>query len=173
MNLKLEFIHGDILDQPAEGLVCSGNVYLNMSGGVNGALLVRGGEALQRQLHQYLRNEGLKFVPPGFVMEIGPEPFVFRSIVYSVAIDGWYDSNIALAAETLTGALSIIESRGCTSVNIPALATGYGKLSKQDFGVALRRVLSAREWGFELVNVVERNAYGLEEIQEGYRGEQE
>lgn len=65
------------------------------------------------------------------------------------------------------------KSRGCTSVNIPALATGYGKLSKQDFGVALRRMLSAREWGFELVNVVERNAYGLEEIQEGYRGEQE
>lgn len=164
----VEFIHGDILDQPAEGLVCSGNVYLNMSGGVNGTLLVRGGATLQRQLHQYLRDQGLKFVAPGFVMEIGPEPFEFRSIVYSVAIDGWYDSNIKLTAETLASALSIIAARGCTTVNIPALATGYGKLSKQDFGIALRQVLSTREWGFELVNVVERNAYGLEEIQEGY-----
>lgn len=166
--MKLEFIHGDILDHPAEGLVCSGNVYLNMSGGVNGALLMRGGEAFQRQLHQYLQDEGMKFVPPGFVMEIGPEPFEFNSIVYSVAVDVWYDSSIELVLQTLTSALSTIELHGCKTVNVPALATGYGKLSKTDFGIALRRTLSERDWDFECINVVERNAYGLEEIQDGY-----
>ncbi|HAH47187.1 macro domain-containing protein [Gimesia sp.] len=166
--MKLEFIHGDILDHPAEALVCSGNVYLNMSGGVNGALLMRGGEALQRQLHQYLQDQKLNFIAPGFVMEIGPEPFEFNSIVYSVAVDGWYDSSIELVLQTLTSALSIIELHGCKTVNVPALATGYGKLSKPDFGIALRRALSERGWNFQCIYVVERNAYGLEEIEDGY-----
>ncbi|MCC6698837.1 MAG: hypothetical protein IT365_24645 [Candidatus Hydrogenedentes bacterium] len=42
---------GDIVEEDVDGLVCSGNIWLNMSGGVNGELLRLGGEAMQRQLH--------------------------------------------------------------------------------------------------------------------------
>lgn len=166
--MDVQFIHGDILDEHADGLVCSGNIYLNMSGGVNGALLARGGEQLQKQLHQYLYENQLKFVDPGFVMEIGPKPFDFQSIVYCVAIDCWYESTIALTQETLTNALTILQKKTCKTVNIPALATGYGKLSKTDFGKALQRTLTSNIWAFEEVHVVERNQYSLEEIQSGF-----
>ncbi len=37
-----------------------------MSGGVNGALLEKYGEHLQKELHDYLLGTGKKAVPPGF-----------------------------------------------------------------------------------------------------------
>lgn len=39
---------GDILDEPADVLVCSANVFQNLSGGVGGAILLRYGDAVQR-----------------------------------------------------------------------------------------------------------------------------
>ena len=73
--MEIYFIHGDIVEQKAEGLACSGDINLNMSGGVNGTLLSRGEQDLQRQLHQYLKDNGLNFVQPGFGLEIGPGIF--------------------------------------------------------------------------------------------------
>jgi O-acetyl-ADP-ribose deacetylase len=125
--MKICFIHGGIVEQKAQGLICSGNINLNMSGGVNGTLLSRGGQDLQRQLRQHLKDNGLNFVQPGFVMEIGPGSFPFKCIVYSVAIDCWYESTIDLVKEPLFNALSIIEGAKCRTVNVPALATEYGR----------------------------------------------
>ena len=42
--------HGDILDEPADVLVCSANVNLSLSGGVGGAFLRRDGPEMQRFL---------------------------------------------------------------------------------------------------------------------------
>jgi|GEM_PF-2540271 len=166
--MTVSFICADIIDIPAEGLVCSGNINLNMSGGVNGELLSRGGYDLQRQLHGHLEVNDITFVNPGFVMEIGPGNFGFRCIVYSVAIDCWYESSIELVASTLRSALDIIESKGCASVSIPALATGYGRLKKEAFGRALHQVLHEKMRSFSQINVVEQSKTGLAEIRAGY-----
>lgn len=166
--MTITFIHGDIINKNADGLVCSGNIYLNMSGGVNGALLSGGGEELQRQLHRYLHENNLRFVPPGFVMEIGPGHFHFKSIVYSVAINGWYESSVELAKQTLINALTILEQKHCKTVNIPALATGYGQLKKTDFGNALHLALTSKQWTFDEIRMIERNKYGLEDIRRGF-----
>jgi hypothetical protein len=48
--------HGDILDVPADVLVCSANVWLNLSGGVGGTILLRHGPAMQDQLHRWLAS---------------------------------------------------------------------------------------------------------------------
>jgi O-acetyl-ADP-ribose deacetylase len=144
--MVIAFIHGDIVEQKAQGLICSGNINLNMSGGVNGTLLSRGGQDLQRQLHQYLKDNSLNFVQPGFVMEIGPGDFPFKCIVYSVAIDCWYESSVELVRRTLVNALSIIEGAKCRTVNVPALGAGYGHLNKPDFGRALRIALGGTAW---------------------------
>jgi len=45
-EVAIRFKVGDITKEKTDGLVCSGNVQLNMSGGVNGALLQAGGEAI-------------------------------------------------------------------------------------------------------------------------------
>ena len=45
---------GDILDVSADVLICSANVYLNLSGGVGGAFLLRYGTSMQDALQDYL-----------------------------------------------------------------------------------------------------------------------
>jgi hypothetical protein len=41
-----------------------------MSGGVNGELLACGGHNMQRQLHDYIRQNDKRYVDPGFVMKL-------------------------------------------------------------------------------------------------------
>jgi O-acetyl-ADP-ribose deacetylase (regulator of RNase III) len=165
---KVIFKTGDIVDEPSDGLVCSGNVQLNMSGGVNGELLVRGGLNMQRQLHDWLRQQGKRFVEPGFAMRIGPEPFTFKSIVYAVGIDCWYDSSVELVSETLRNAFELLQEDDCKTVAVPAIATGYGHLSKIDFGRALRKCIAEGPWAFEEVRVVLRSSDSLEKAELGF-----
>ena len=44
--MRLHIKSGDILEEAADVLVCPANVYLNMSGGVNGAILLKGGRGV-------------------------------------------------------------------------------------------------------------------------------
>ncbi len=167
--INVNFKVGDIIEEVTDGLVCSGNVQLNMSGGINGELLLRGGNNMQVQLHQKLKDLSKNFVEPGFAMRIGPEPFHFKTIVYTVAIDGFYDSSVELVEKALINALSIIEQDCCSTVSIPALATGYGPLSYQDFGIALKRCLEVKNWNFTEIKVVLKDQSVMEEVRQGYK----
>lgn len=166
--MRIAFKTGNIVDETTEALVSTGNVQLNMSGGVNGELLLRGGQNMQHQLHEYLRQNQLRHVPPGFVMEIGPEPFRFQCVVYTVAIDGFYGSSVDLVVTALTHALDLIAAKGCRTVAIPALATGYGPLKMPDFAQALHRALAACNWPFDEMRVVLRNQYDMEQVRGAY-----
>lgn len=166
--IRVIFKTGDIVDEQTEGLVCSGNVQLNMSGGVNGELLHRGGDNMQKQLHGYLRSCGKHYVEPGFVMEIGPAPTHFRCIVYTVAIDAWYSSSVPLATKALTNAFVILQQAECRTVAVPALATGYGNLTKEAFGQALKQCLQERTWSFQEIRVVLKNESDLQAVRQGY-----
>lgn len=168
MTTRIIFKTGNIVEEQTDGLVCSGNVQLNMSGGVNGELLHRGGKKMQEQLHSYLKEQKKHYVDSGFVMRIGPEPTHFRCIVYSVAIDAWYSSSVDLVCQTLTNALTILQQEGCRSVAIPALATGYGNLKKEDFGRALQRCLNMQEWPFDEIRIVLKNESDLAQVRQGY-----
>ena len=165
--MNVIFKVGDIIQEPTEGLVCSGNVQLNMSGGVNGALLLGGGDGMQVALHSYLREIGKRFVEPGFCISIGPEPFHFKSIVYTVAIDAFYDSSTELVTKSLTNAFLILCEK-CKTIAVPALATGYGHLSKSDFGIALQQCIKERNWPFSEIRVVLRSESDLIEVQGGF-----
>ena len=59
---------GDILDEPADVLVCSANPWLNLSGGVGGEVLLRHGPQMQQELHRLLAARGLRSVPQGEVV---------------------------------------------------------------------------------------------------------
>ena len=59
---------GDILDERVDVLVSSANTQLNMSGGVNGAILHRGGQGVQAELRAHLAKLGRHWVEPGAVV---------------------------------------------------------------------------------------------------------
>jgi O-acetyl-ADP-ribose deacetylase (regulator of RNase III) len=167
--MQITFKKGNIVDEPVEALVSTGNVQLNMSGGVNGELLLRGGQNMQQQLHAHLRDAGIRHVPPGFVMAIGPEPTQFRCVVYAVAVDGFYGSSVDLVAKTLSNAFDLVASRNCQSIAIPALATGYGPLKIADFAASLHQTLSTRDWPFRELRVVLRHEHDCEELRLAYQ----
>lgn len=129
---------GDILAERVDVLVCTANPQLNMSGGLNGEILGRGGLAIQQELHAHLEKTRRRFVEPGTVVATAPGPIEgVRHIVHAVAIDVWYHSDADLVARTIANALTLAAELGARTVALPGLAMGYGRLSAEEFGRGL------------------------------------
>ena len=140
MNVRI--VVGDVLDQAADVLISTANPQLNLSGGVNGAILLRGGESIQEELHSYLRRLGRSHAEPGSVIVTRPGPLAFCHILHAVAVDALYGSSVELVAGTIGRALTMAHELSARSVAMSALATGYGPLTISEFGQALRLALS-------------------------------
>jgi O-acetyl-ADP-ribose deacetylase (regulator of RNase III) len=133
--------HGDILDEPADVLVCSANPWLNLSGGVGGEILLRYGPQMQAELHRHLTARGLRSVPQGEVVPCGPCDTPYRAVLHAVAVDCFYGSSPRVVEAVVTRALSLAASLGAAKVALTALATGYGRMPILDFARGLAPVL--------------------------------
>ena len=136
---------GDVLDERADVLICPANPWLNLSGGVNGAILIRGGQAVQNELQAHLRSAGRTAVEAGTVVRTGPGPVCVKHILHAVAIDPFYGSSVELVKQVIESALGAAESLGAITVAMPMLATGYGPLTVEHFGRALADAVR-RDW---------------------------
>jgi O-acetyl-ADP-ribose deacetylase (regulator of RNase III) len=142
MAMRWSIKQGDILQEPADVLICSANVGLNLSGGVGGAILRQYGDAMQKELHEYLARRGIRHVEPGDVVRVSPGGTHFRTVLHSVAIDGFYGSSPELVRSTIAKALEMAASQGAKKVALTALATGYGPFNMSQFADAIRPLLS-------------------------------
>jgi O-acetyl-ADP-ribose deacetylase (regulator of RNase III) len=144
--MRVEVLVGDVLDVPADVLVSTANPWLQMTGGVNLKIILRPrGEFVHEELQRHLRASGRLYVEPGTVVRTGPGSLPVRHILHAVSIDPSYDSSVGLVADTITKALTQARELDARTVTMPALATGFGPLSMEEFGVALSRAL-ARDW---------------------------
>lgn len=134
---------GDLLDEAVDVIVSTANPHLLMSGGVNGAILMRGGHRVQQELQDHLKTLRRKTVEPGTIVVTGPGPLNCRHIFHAVSINAFYESSLELIAGTIGNVLTTANSMGVTSLAIPALATGYGPLSVGEFAEGLRSALDA------------------------------
>jgi len=130
---------GDVLTAHADLLISTANPWLNMSGGVNGSILSECPE-IQTELREHLRSLGKTAIPAGSVVQSSAGSLPFGHILHAVAIDPFYDSSVELVTETLTTAFDLAQTLNVKSISLPTLATGYGPLSIEDFGVAFSRV---------------------------------
>lgn len=128
---------GDVLAFPADVLISTANPWLNLSGGVNGAILTACGSTVQDELHAYLEGIGASAVPAGSVIRSQSANLPFKHILHAVAIDPFYDSSVELVRKTFAKALEMTIELGATTISSPTLATGYGPLSIADFGCAI------------------------------------
>jgi O-acetyl-ADP-ribose deacetylase (regulator of RNase III) len=156
--------HGDLLDVPADVLVCSANVFLTMSGGVGGAFLLRHGDAMQQELQKYLAVRNLRHVTRGEVIAMPPCGSPYRAVLHAVAVDGFYDSSPAIIAEVIQASLYNASTLGANTVALAALATGYGRLTMQEFAVALRQLGNREYPPLEKVTIGLRSRSDLEEL---------
>jgi O-acetyl-ADP-ribose deacetylase (regulator of RNase III) len=60
--MQWQLYNGDILDVPADVLICCANVYLTLSGGVGGAFQLRYGPSMQLALFKYLSDRKVRHV---------------------------------------------------------------------------------------------------------------
>jgi O-acetyl-ADP-ribose deacetylase (regulator of RNase III) len=163
--MEIDVLVGDILDVPADVLISTANPWLQMTGGVNLKIILRPrGEFVYEELQQYLRETGKRYVEPGTVVRTGPGSLPVRHILHAVSIDPSYDSSVELVAKTIIEALDQARQRKARTVTIPALATGFGPLSMEEFAMALCRSLG-RDWSpIEELKVVLRKQEDAETV---------
>lgn len=126
-------VHGEILDVPAEGLICSANPSLNLSGGVGGAFLVRFGEEMQSYLHSRLRETGSRYISPGTAIVAPPCGSPFRAVAHAVAIDAFYDTDAAKIVQAYESAIAGLLGEGCRTMAAACIGCGYGRCSTDEF----------------------------------------
>ena len=138
---------GDILDVPADVLVCSANVYLTLSGGVGGAFLLRYGPAMQDALQQYLIDRGVRPVERRTVVELPPCRSPYRAVLHAAAVDGFYSSSPKAVREVVAVSLERASHLSARLVAPTALAMRYGPLSVAEFACGLSPVMAEfRRW---------------------------
>lgn len=128
---------GDVLSVDADVLISTANPWLNLSGGVNGAILSAVGPAIQEELHSFLKDKGISAVPAGTVVQTASGNLPFGCILHAVAIDPFYDSSMDLVRQTVMTALDLAIKVGAKTISTPTLATGYGPMSIAEFGTAI------------------------------------
>lgn len=134
---------GDILDVPANVLICSANPHLNLSGGVGGSFLLRYGDEMQQLLHQSLESKGVRFVAQGEVVSMPPCGSPYQRVLHAVGVDGFYRSSSEVIAEVVAKALTIADDLGAEQVALAAIATGFGRMPIADFADSISPLLEA------------------------------
>jgi O-acetyl-ADP-ribose deacetylase (regulator of RNase III) len=164
-TMKVEILSGDVLDVVADVLISTANPWLQMTGGVNLAIILRPrGELVAAELQQYLDATGGRYVEPGTVVRTGPGSLPVRHILHAVAITPSYESSVELVTRVLVRALGMARELGARVVSTPALATGFGPLSMEEFATALRQAVE-RDWApLEVLEVVLKHEEDAETV---------
>lgn len=157
---------GDVLAVAADALISTANPWLNLSGGVNGAILSATGPAIQEELHAYLKSQGISAVPAGTVVQSSSGNLPFDCILHAVAIDPFYDSTVHLVRQTLVAALNLAIQTGAKTISTPTLATGYGPMSIADFGIAVAPLASEPRFDGLSLTIVVRSEEHRSELRE-------
>jgi O-acetyl-ADP-ribose deacetylase len=132
----------NILDEPANVLICSANVNLMLSGGVGADLLSRYGGAMQLALQDGLRSRSPHCARRGEVIPyVGPE-LPYTAVLNAVAIDGWYESSPEIITEVVRRAFHLAAGYGAEIVALTVLATGFGRLTYPEFARGVRPLLT-------------------------------
>ena len=164
--MKIIIKVGDVLAEAADVLISTANPWLNLSGGVNGAIREAVGPDLQTELHELLKQRGLSSVPAGTVMRSNAYTLPFSHILHAVAIDPFYDSSTDLVGSTFERALEMALELHALTVSSPTLATGYGPMSIGDFGNAVALVLKKPTLAILTLNLVVRREDHARELHE-------
>jgi len=126
---------GDVLKTPADVLISTANPWLNMSGGVNGAIHNRD-PSIQTELRDYLKSIDQSAIPASSVVRTSAGDLPYAHIIHAVAIDPFYDSSLEIVTNTLAAAFQLAVSLDAQTIAMPTLATGYGPITIKAFAHA-------------------------------------
>lgn len=150
-------LHGDILDVQADGLLCSANPSLNLSGGVGGAFLLKYGPEMQTFLHLHLHNSNTRFIQQGIAVVAPPCGSPYHAVAHAVAINAFYETSIDWITKTYQHAIAGLTAAGCRTIASACLGCGYGRCPTDDFTVAVTKLMALPFPRIERITLVTTN----------------
>lgn len=132
----------NILDEPADVLICSANVNLLLSGGVGADLLARYGNTMQEALLTRLQPRNPRCAQRGEIFSYSGPEMPYLAVLHAVAINGWYESSTEAITDLVRRALKLAAGKGARTVALTALATGFGRLTFAEFAEGIKPLLS-------------------------------
>jgi O-acetyl-ADP-ribose deacetylase (regulator of RNase III) len=156
--------HGDILELEVDGLICSANPSLNLSGGVGGALLLRYGTEMQEFLHAQLHAKGKNFVSPGEVVVANSLGTPYRAVAHAVAIDAFYETSEELIERTYEMAIQQLATHSCHKIAAACLSCGYGRCPIDIFIKVVKNLIVRSFDGIESIILATTNIELADEL---------
>jgi O-acetyl-ADP-ribose deacetylase len=135
----LQIVQGDITLEMTDAIVNAANEHLQHGAGVAGAIVRRGGEAVQQESNQWIREHGpISHARPAWTSG-GKLPVKY--VIHAVGpVWGSGDEDAKLAS-AIQGSLEVADELHLTSVALPALSTGiFGFPKERAAGVIITAI---------------------------------
>ncbi|MHC1785191.1 MAG: macro domain-containing protein [Anaerolineaceae bacterium] len=119
---RVEIVTGDLTRQEVDAIVNAANSHLAHGGGVAGAIVRRGGQVIQQESNEWVRQHGpLSHEKPAYT---GAGDLPCRYIIHAVGpVWGDGDEERKLGSAIL-GSLNLAAELGLRSIAFPAISTG-------------------------------------------------
>jgi O-acetyl-ADP-ribose deacetylase (regulator of RNase III) len=115
-------VHGDLTAEKVDAIVNAANAQLAHGGGVAGAIVRVGGREIQAESDTWVRKHGPVSHEHPAITGAGQLPC--RYVIHAVGpVWGESDEDAKLHS-AVTGALSLADEKGLTSLALPAISTG-------------------------------------------------
>jgi O-acetyl-ADP-ribose deacetylase (regulator of RNase III) len=152
----IQIAQGDLTTETTDAIVNAANEYLSHGGGVAWAIVRRGGEIIQQESDDWIREHGIVSHARPARTSGGrlPAKYVIHA-VGPVWGDGDEDNKLAAA---VNGSLEVADELKCSSISFPALSTGIFGFPKERAAhvmfSAIENYFSHHESGIKLVRLV-------------------
>jgi O-acetyl-ADP-ribose deacetylase (regulator of RNase III) len=139
---SLQLVQGDITVETTDAIVNAANEYLRHGAGVAGAILRRGGPAIETESETWVREHGLvSHAEPAWTSGGNlPAKYVIHAVgpVWGDTPGGDEDAKLAAA---VTGSLVVADRLGLASIALPAISSGiFGFPKERAAGIILSAV---------------------------------
>lgn len=158
----------NIIDEPADVLICSANVSLNLSGGVGADLLGRYGTKMQNELHRIIAARTPHAARQGEIFAYSGNELPYKAVLHAVAVDGWYHSSPDVVCKIIEQSFRMAMNLNAKKVALTALATGFGDLTLRDFADAIRPLLDQDFFPIKEVCICLMEDYRLTQLADNF-----
>ncbi|MBI5169766.1 MAG: macro domain-containing protein [Candidatus Eisenbacteria bacterium] len=135
-RIELEFVIGDVTRLEAEAIVNASNTTLTLGGGVSGSIHDAAAQGLQQEMHRIAARR--EIAPGDVVMTESHGLPNTKRILHAATTTG----DPAIVVRAIEAALALCEQHHLASLALPALATGTGDLSLEQFVESLHVALA-------------------------------
>ncbi|MDH4164269.1 MAG: macro domain-containing protein [Nitrospirota bacterium] len=132
-NTTIRLVSEDLTERDTDAIVNAANSFLQHGGGVAGAIVRKGGKAIQEE------SDRIGFVPVGGAAMTGAGSLKARHVIHTVGPRmGEGDENAKLT-KAITSVLELAASEGLRSISVPAISAGIFGFPKDRCGEILMR----------------------------------